>query len=82
MKDAGLPERPRGKAKWIAIVACAVAIAAPFAYVGLRHRAGEGQLAAKPIPELPADPSRWVNGAPVTLAAHDRVLLVEAWHPA
>jgi len=75
--------RSLGKTRWIAILACLVASAGTFACVGCGDRGRSGaELATKPIPELPSDASRWVNGAPISLASRDKVLFIEAWHPA
>jgi hypothetical protein len=43
-----------------------------------------GSLPAKEIPEFPSlDASRWVNGAPTSLASlRGEVVILEAWHPA
>ena len=66
----------------LAIVACIAAMSGAGT-LGCSDRAGSAAEApVKAIPELPADATRWVNGAPVSIGARDKVLLVEAWHPA
>jgi hypothetical protein len=37
-------------------------------------------VSAAPLPALPAEADRWVNGAPLSLAAKTDVVLVEVWH--
>jgi hypothetical protein len=80
---------PMTRTKWAALLGVVVVLGAGGAYyVKLRGPSGAttalgGAIAAKPVPELPADANRWVNGAPVTLAgARGEVVFVEGWHPA
>jgi hypothetical protein len=42
-----------------------------------------GSIAARAIPEFPtADPARWVNGAPTSMAnLRGQVVFIEAWSP-
>lgn len=76
------------KARWAAILGAVLVLGAGGAYFKIRGPAGAttslgGSIEAKVVPELPADASRWVNGAPVTLAgARGEVIFVEGWHPA
>lgn len=76
------------KKKWGAVVGAVVLLGLGGAYYKMRGPAGAttalgGSLVAKEVPELPADASRWLNGAPVSLAgARGEVLFFEGWHPA
>lgn len=59
---------------WIALALCA---AAP-AVAGCSKSTSYSAASAAPLPALPAEADRWVNGAP--LVAKGDVVLVEAWH--
>ena len=95
MTDQGGAGRPRSRGRQAAIlvVGATLAVIAAMFVVGIARYAMHGppgasrdpgaEVSNKPLAELPSDPNRWVNGAPVSLAAaRDKVLLVEAWHPA
>lgn len=82
----------RGRRTAIVVVGAMLAVAGAAMIAGAAYLVVRGPSAASgdvagassaPLAELPADASRWVNGAPISLAAaRDKVLLVEAWHPA
>ena len=61
---------------WIALALCA---AAP-AVAGCSKSTSYSAESAAPLPALPAEADRWVNGAPLALASKGDVVLVEAWH--
>ena len=74
----------KGRTRALAIGAAAL-IALCAAYVGVRGP--WGALAhlgiARPVPELPAAASRWVNGDPPPLPTpHALVILIDGWPPA
>lgn len=85
--------RSRGRQAAIVAVGAVLAVIGALFVVGIARYARNGppgagrdtggEVSATALAELPGDANRWVNGAPVVLAsARDKVLLVEAWHPA
>ncbi len=60
-------------------VALALIAAAP-ATAGCSKSTSYSAETAVAAPAPPAEAERWVNGAPVSLAAKGDVVLVEAWH--
>ncbi|MEZ4299648.1 MAG: hypothetical protein R3B70_32160 [Polyangiaceae bacterium] len=70
--------------QWVAAGLALVLAAAGIGYRVVRGPSGAMTGSASiAIPELPAAPDRWVNGAPVTFGAGSgQVLLVDGWHPA
>jgi hypothetical protein len=80
-----------GKGKklgWAALVIGVVLIAGAGAFYKMRGPSGAttamgGSIPAAALPELPAEASKWVNGAPVSVAgSRGSVIFVEGWHPA
>jgi hypothetical protein len=61
---------------WLALALCAATPAIAGCSKSTSHSAGSNA----PLPALPAEADRWVNGAPLALAAKGDVVLVEAWH--
>jgi hypothetical protein len=76
------------KAQWVALILGVLLLAAGGIFIKLRGPSGTttalgGSIEAKELPELPAEADRWLNGAPVSVAAsRGQVIFVEGWHPA
>lgn len=88
MEKEKKPSSPLRKAQWVALILGVLLLAGAGTFIKLRGPAGTttalgGSIEAKALPEMPAEAERWLNGAPVSVAAsRGQVIFVEGWHPA